>query len=173
MRPLQSIEMDFATLYAEDVEAWAEVQVEALRRLATMRGPWANAIDLDNVIEEIESLGSEQRRAVEGLLVEVFAHVLKIAADPESLSAEHWKTEVRNFWAQAQEMARPAMRSRVDMEKIWRRGCKRASDSMEAFDRTPANVPQSCPYAFDDVLDRDFDPLHSLPVLMTRGTGQP
>jgi Domain of unknown function DUF29 len=165
--------MDFATLYAEDVETWAELQVVALRRLAAMQGPWMNAIDWENVVEEIESLGSEQRRAVESLLVEVFAHVLKIAAEPESLSAEHWKAEVQNFSAQAQQTVKPAMRSRVDMEKIWRRACKLASDSMEAFDRTLPNVPQSCPYSFDDVLDRDFDPLHHLPVLMIPRTRQP
>jgi Domain of unknown function DUF29 len=157
--------VDFATLYAEDVETWAELQIEALRRLAAMPGPWANALDWENVIEEIEDLGSGQRRSVESLLVEAFAHILKIAADPESLSAEHWKNEVQNFWTQAQEAGKPAMRSRIDMEKIWRRACKLASDSLDAFDRTLPAVPRSCPYCFDDVLDREFDPLRSLPSI--------
>jgi Domain of unknown function DUF29 len=161
--------MDFTALYTEDVETWAELQVEALRRLAATPGPWANVIDWENVIEEIESLGSEQRHAVESLLLEVFAHIIKIAADPESLSAEHWKNEVQNFWAQAQEMAKPAMRSRINMEKIWPRACKLASGSLEAFDRTLPAVPQSCPYSFDDLLDRDFDPLLSLPVTWRMG----
>lgn len=157
-------------LYAEDVETWAEIQVAALRRLAATPGPWANAVDWENVVEEIESLGSEQRRAVESLLVEAFAHVLKLAADPESLSAEHWKKEVQDFWAQAQETAKPAMRSRVDMQKVWRRACKLASGSLEAFDRTLPEVPQSCPYSFDDVLDRDFDPIVDVPSQIIRGT---
>ena len=47
--------MDFATLYAEDVETWAELQVDALRRLAATPGSWANIIDWENVLEEIES----------------------------------------------------------------------------------------------------------------------
>jgi hypothetical protein len=60
--------LDFATLYEDDIETWAELQVEALRRLAAMPGPWANKIDWENVIEEIEDVGSNQRRAVESLL---------------------------------------------------------------------------------------------------------
>ena len=66
--PLVSIEIDFATLYAEDVETWAELQVDALRRLAAAPASWANIIDWENVLEVIESLGSERRRAVEACL---------------------------------------------------------------------------------------------------------
>ena len=60
--------MDFATLYEDDVETWAELQVAALRRLAAIPGPWANTVDWENVIEEIEDLGSEKRTSVESLL---------------------------------------------------------------------------------------------------------
>ena len=89
--------MDFATLYAEDVETWAELQVAALRRLAATPGPWSNVIDWENVIEEIEDLGSEQRRAVESLLENAFAHAIKIAADPESLSRNIGRGKSRSF----------------------------------------------------------------------------
>src|SRR5439155_268668 len=89
--------LDFAALYEDDTETWAERQVAALRRLAAMPGPWANRIDWENVIEEIQDLGSEQRRAAESLLQNALAHALKIVADPESLSAERWDEEVRLF----------------------------------------------------------------------------
>jgi len=145
--------MNDATLYQDDVETWAELQVAALRRLATMPGPWANIIDWENVIEEIESLGSEQRRAVESLLENAFAHALKIEADPDSLSAEHWKGEVTAFLDQARAKMKPAMRSRIDMDKIWQNACKQASISLEAFDRTMPEVPQRCPCSFDEVMN--------------------
>jgi hypothetical protein len=100
--------MDFATLYAEDVETWAELQVDALRRLAATPGSWANIIDWENVLEEIESLGSEQRRAVESLLENALAHALKVVGDPNSLSTERWKKEIVNFLRQARKKIKPA-----------------------------------------------------------------
>ncbi|HKH35064.1 MAG TPA: DUF29 domain-containing protein [Beijerinckiaceae bacterium] len=137
--------MDFATLYAEDVETWAELQVAALRRLAATPGPWSNVIDWENVIEEIEDLGSEQRRAVESLLENAFAHAIKIAADPESLSAEHWKREITVFLDQARAKMRPAMRSRIDMDKIWQNACKQASNVLEVFDRRTSDLRGAAP----------------------------
>ncbi len=168
-----SIEMDFATLYAEDVETWAELQVDALRRLAATPGSWANIIDWENVIEEIESLASSQRREVKSLLEKAFLHVIKIVGDPDSLAVEQWKKEVQNFWRQAQDTAKPAMRSGIDMEEIWRRARKQASNALEVYDRELPEEPQSCPFTFDDVLDRDFDPLLSLRVLVIRRAAQP
>ena len=154
--------MDFSTLYDEDTETWAELQVVALRRLACTPGPWANAIDWENVIEEVEDLGAERRRAVECLLENAFVHVLKIAADPDSLSADHGRDEVQEFWEQARNKTKPAMRSRIDMQEIWERACKRASKALEAFDRALPEVPESCPYSFDNVADDKFDPLRDL-----------
>jgi hypothetical protein len=145
--------MDFATLYEQDVETWAELQIKALRRLASTSGPWTNAIDWENVIEEVEDLGSDQRRAVESLLENAFAHALKIATDPDSLSAEHWKREVKVFLDQARAKMRPAMRRRIDMDKIWQDACRQASNALEAFDRTLPDVPKRCPCSFDEVIE--------------------
>src|SRR4051794_3737780 len=94
--------MDFALLYDEDPETWSEVQVAILRRLAVTPEPGTNAIDWENVIEEVEDLGRAQRRAIEGLLENAFEHLLKIAADPSSFSAKQWKREVEVSLAQAQ-----------------------------------------------------------------------
>jgi len=164
--------MDFATLYAEDVETWAELQVDALRRLAATPGSWANIIDWENVLEEIESLGSEQRRAVESLLENALAHALKVVGDPNSLSTERWKKEIVNFLRQARKKIKPAMRSRIDIEEIWQDACEQASDTLEAFDRTLPDVPQRCPFSFDDLLDADFDPLRHLPLLTVKRTSR-
>jgi hypothetical protein len=154
--------MDFTTLYEADIETWAELQVAALRRLAVTPGPWANAIDWENVIEEVEDLRAERRRAVESLLENALVHVLKIAADPESLSVEHWREKVQEFWSQAHSKIKPAMRSRIDMQKIWERACKQASRALTVFDRSLPDGQKSCPYSLDDVFEDDFDLLRGL-----------
>ena len=51
-------------LYEEDVLLWSEQQAALLRRLAA--GERVNEqIDWENVIDEVESVGSEQLHAVE------------------------------------------------------------------------------------------------------------
>jgi hypothetical protein len=61
-------------LYDTDVLEWSEHQAGLLRRVAA--GERVNSDDLDwpNIIEEIESVGTEQRHAVASLLVQALAH---------------------------------------------------------------------------------------------------
>jgi hypothetical protein len=57
-------------LYDTDIVLWSEQQAELLRRRAT--GELSNdaALDWPNIADEIEAVGSEQRHAVESLLVQ-------------------------------------------------------------------------------------------------------
>ena len=157
--------MDFATLYEEDPETWAELQVETLRRLAATPGPWANAIDWENVIEEIDGVGSHQRRAVESLLVNAFTHALKIAADPDSLSARHWEKELISFLDQVRAKMRPAMRDRINMDEIWQDSCRQASNALEAFDKTLPQVRKQSPCSFDEISTGKFEALRYLKLI--------
>ena len=153
--------MNDATLYDQDIEGWAEVQVAALRRLATVSGPWSNVIDWENVIEEIEDLGSERRRSVESLLGLVFVHLLKVGAQPHALTAHHWRAEVDNFLSLARSKGRKSIRARLDLDEIWRASLRDAERKLRPYDQTlPADLPQSCPFTFEQlVLDPGFDPL--------------
>lgn len=69
--------------YAVDVAAWTKRQVE-LMRLRRFE-----ALNLDNIIEEIESLGNEQEHAVESHLIRIAEHLLKlhVSEDAERLAA--------------------------------------------------------------------------------------
>jgi hypothetical protein len=150
--------MDFATLYEDDIETWAELQVAALRRLAEMPGPWANVIDWENVIEEIEDLGSEKRESVESLLENALVHLIKIVADPTSLSVVHWRREVRSFLLQARARAKRSMRPRIEMDDIWRKSVSGASNALEAYDHAiPLGLEDRSPFSFDDILYQDLD----------------
>ncbi len=68
-------------LYGDDILLWSEQQAELLRQ---HRGGCRenDAIDWPNVIEEIESVGNEQLHAVESLLIQALAHMLKATAWP-------------------------------------------------------------------------------------------
>ena len=73
-------------LYDEDIVLWSERQAELLRQhAATARAN--DAIDWPNIIEEIESVGIEQRHAVESLLLQALLHMLKAAGWPMASGA--------------------------------------------------------------------------------------
>jgi len=78
-----------SSLYETDFFAWSRDQAAALRRRD------AGAIDWDNVIEEIESLGRSERNAWTNTAARAIEHMLKILhSDRASESAlRHWMGE--------------------------------------------------------------------------------
>jgi Domain of unknown function DUF29 len=78
-------------LYEADIVLWSERQAELLRRRAA--GELVNEADLDwlNIAEEIESVGNEQRHAVQSLLRQALVHMLKAEAWPLSRDAPAWR----------------------------------------------------------------------------------
>lgn len=65
-----------ATLYQTDTYAWSRRQVELLRNEDFA------AVDWDNLIEEIDSLGREQQNAVRSQLERLIMHLLKWQYQP-------------------------------------------------------------------------------------------
>jgi len=74
--------------YDTDFVAWAEVQAEALRHRS------ANAIDWNNVAEEIESLGRSERSAVASHVRNVLEHLLKLQASHATMPRAGWRTTI-------------------------------------------------------------------------------
>ena len=75
--------------YAVDVAAWTKRQVE-LMRLRRFE-----ALDLDNIIGEIESLENEQEHAVESHLIRIAGHLLKLHVSEDAEPRNGWRQTVR------------------------------------------------------------------------------
>src|SRR4051812_18849788 len=112
------------TLYDTDILLWSEHQAALLRRRAA--GELVNDAELDwpNIAEEIESVGSEQRHAVESLLVQALIHRLKAAAWPLSPAVPHWQAEERVFLDDARRRFVPSMRQRLDLAGLYRQALR-------------------------------------------------
>jgi hypothetical protein len=76
------------TTYDTDFYAWTQEQAELLRQ-----GRLAD-IDLENLIEEIESLGRSERRSFRSALLLLTQHLLKWQYQPEKRSPS-WQTTIR------------------------------------------------------------------------------
>lgn len=76
------------SLYEQDFHAWANEQADAVRRRS-----W-NELDWENVAEELESLGRQQRAELRNRYVILLTHLLKWTAQTQ-LRGSSWRKTIR------------------------------------------------------------------------------
>jgi hypothetical protein len=138
------------TDYNTDVAAWAAEQAELLRSRAT------NALDWDNLAEEIEAVGISQKREVIARLKLVCHHLLKWQFQPEHQSRS-WRTTIRT---QRRDLAKvledsPSLvpYAAAELGYAYSRGREDAEDETGLL-----HLPQACPWSIDQVLNIDYLP---------------
>jgi hypothetical protein len=136
-------------LYDTDILIWSEHQAELLRRIAA--GERINdQVDWENVIEEIESVGSEQLHAVNSLLLQALVHILKAEGWPQAREVPHWRAEARLFRAQAADRFAPSMRQRINLEHLYRQALRAVPETID--EHPPQALPQTCPLTLEELL---------------------
>jgi hypothetical protein len=145
-----------AGLYDTDILVWSEQQAALLRRLAA--GERVNdALDFDNLIEEVESVGRSEFQAVESLLDVGLRHLLLVHGAARQEPVGHWQAEAVTALRQARRRSAPSMRPRLDLQEIWD-GARDAAQRKLAADGGPARaLPARCPFTAADLLDTPPD----------------
>jgi hypothetical protein len=136
-------------LYDEDIVRWSEHQGALLRRIASGE-PVNETPDWPNIVEEVESVGREQLHAVESLLLQAFAHMLKAEGWPAARDADNWRGDARGFIAQARRRFVPSMRQKIDLAGIYADARKALPERMDG--QPPQPVPDACPLTLDELL---------------------
>jgi hypothetical protein len=138
--------------YDTDFYTWTQAQAEALRAK-----DWA-ALDVENLAEEIESLGKRDRRAVESLLEVVALHLLKWIYQPVR-RAPSWRTSIRNARHRLAPIVEDSATLRqVPLEHlavIYRRARRGAADETGL---PLSSFPEACPWTVEQLLDDEFLP---------------
>jgi hypothetical protein len=127
-----------------DILTWSEQQAGLLRRRS------ANALDWDNLAEEIEDVGRSQWRAVESHLIRALLHDVKAAAWPISRDVPHRRAEARGHRDDARSAFTPSMAQRIDVASLYRRALRRMPEIID--DQPPLPVPETCPVTLDELL---------------------
>ncbi|MCA2693958.1 MULTISPECIES: DUF29 domain-containing protein [unclassified Microcystis] len=88
-----------STAYETDYNQWLKETVKHLQERNFEQVDW------DNLIEEIESMGKSDRRALMSLLTCLIEHLLKLAywQEEKKRSGNHWAAAIVNFRAQIQQ----------------------------------------------------------------------
>ena len=136
-------------LYDDDILVWSERQSDLLRRIAA-GDPVNERPDWVNIIEEVESVGREQLHAVESLLLQALAHILKADGWPLARDVENWRGDSRGFRAQARRRFAPSIRQNIDLAGLYADALRILPTSMDG--QPPQPVSPTCPMTLDELL---------------------
>ncbi|MBE9237915.1 DUF29 domain-containing protein [Anabaena aphanizomenioides LEGE 00250] len=148
---LLPVELANQNLYEQDYYLWLRTTINQLRA-----GQFSS-VDLENLIEELETMGRSQKRAIESLLIRLLEHLLKLKYwDSERERNEgHWKGEIRTFRRQIKKELKdsPSLKPYIleIFEECYEEARKEASDrSQLPLDTFPINPIGSLEQVLDD-----------------------
>jgi hypothetical protein len=144
-----------ADAYETDVYAWTRAQAELLRA-----GRF-DLLDTENIVEEIESLGSEQLHAIESHLLILGEHLIKLLVSPDRDPRQVWKRSVREARRQIARRLRrnPSLRPLLPdlIAAEWKEMVDEAVDGLRT-DAERAHATLLAPFSPGQMLDPDFFP---------------
>ncbi|MEA5448970.1 DUF29 domain-containing protein [Leptolyngbya sp. CCNP1308] len=148
------------SLYDTDFLLWIENTV------ACLQARKFENLDLENLIEEIDSLGRSDKRAVSSYLMRLCEHLLKMAFwDSERANCfRGWDSEIANFRAQVQEQLDTSPSLRPWLEKDFLKQYKLGRKLFLKSSGLAADVvPENPFFSLDQALEEDWlPPLNSL-----------
>src|SRR5215217_4199153 len=137
-------------LYRHDLYTWA------IEQAAALRAGELESLDLTNLAEEIEDLGSEQLHKLTSAYRIILVHMLKWDYQPERRSRS-WATSISSQRVAASDVLEDSkgLKSRRDIALA--RAYRRAR--IEAGGQTGLGegaFPAECPYSLQEVMTREF-----------------
>ena len=152
--------MDRSSLYDDDIYAWAQQQADVLRRLAATGRDLPNDLDLEHVAEEIEDVGKAEFNASQNHIRQIFIHLIKLASEPQSRAARHWRSEIVNHHAQLLGRVTRSMHPRIDLDKLWNRAARQAAETLiakETATKLTSAKPGGAPLSIEELAVDEFD----------------
>ena len=138
--------------YDEDLYAWSRDQADRLRALRPAQFDW------ENVAEEIESLGKSDRRSVQSDLKIVLLHLIKWKYQPQKRKSG-WRSSINEHRDRIERIIEdspslagvPASSLRAEYRKA-------RKQALEDTKLPASDVPETCPFSVEQVLDADYWP---------------
>jgi hypothetical protein len=140
------------SLYDSDFYAWANQQA------ALLRAGRLTEADIENIAEEIESMGRSERRELVNRLAVLLHHLLKWQHQPLFRGAS-WRLTVEEQRYRLEDHLKdnPSLKSQIPQStrEAYRLAMVRALRET-GFDR--GTFPDDCPYTFEQAMNAEFWP---------------
>jgi hypothetical protein len=164
--------MSGPALYDEDILLWSEEQAELIRRLGRTRRDLPNELDIENVAEEVESVGRSELAAVESYIELILSHLIKLSTEGDSDAARHWRAEIIGFHGNMRRRYTASMRQRIGLSELWTSAREQAVAASAVPDELSARLPVACPVTLDGLLRFSIDFPRLLSYLADASQGQ-
>jgi hypothetical protein len=146
---------NFKKLYELDFYLWIEKTIEILK-IQNL-----NDLDLENLIEELESLGKRDFNKVRSLLRQIIVHLLLLEywSEEYDRNYRHWRSEIVAFRDDLRENLTTTLKNKLiqEMESIYSVALNVVINKTGLFEE---NMPLDCPYFFQHLLDKNWYPHH-------------
>ena len=143
---------DLKILYEIDDSLWLEETIELLKAKRF------EALDLDNLIEELEDLGNEKKFRVASLLEQIIRHflLLQFWTNEREYNQDHWELEIVNFQIQLKRYLTTNLRNYLQNEltNIY----EDAVFFVRKKTKNQVNFPDTCPYSLEELLNPNWLP---------------
>lgn len=148
------------SLYEEDYYAWTRAQAAELRRMAAARVN--TTLDLENLAEEVESLGRSDLSTVRSQIRRIIEHLLKLEHSPTAEPRLQWKQSIGQARDEVADRMTAALRQDVvpELATLFARGRRDAELGLLQYREREAarSLPTACPYGFDEIVRHDWYP---------------
>ncbi len=142
------------TLYGTDFAEWSAQTAELLRQRRF------DEIDIENVAEEIQSLGDSQFQGARSQLRRMLMHLMKQRIQPERDGAS-WRASILNAQQEILDAidSSPSLRRQLAnrLDEIYGQAIKRARLETR---RSAEEIPTECPFVLEQLLEGDPTLLH-------------
>jgi Domain of unknown function DUF29 len=148
------------SLYQTDYYAWTKEQAEALRAMAVARVN--STLDLENLAEEVESLGRSDLNTVRSQIQRIIEQLLKLEYSPSVQPRADWRHSVGQARDQVEDHMTASMRRDIAAElgRLFARGRRDAAYGLDKHGEADAAnaLPADCPYSFEQIVGQDWYP---------------
>ena len=140
------------TSYNTDFYAWTKEQAQSLKA-----GQWAQ-LDIENLVEEIESLGKQERQQLINRLGVLLGHLLKWQYQPNYRS-HSWQATIREQRRRLRRLLEANPSLQPYLPEALQAGYEDGVDlAIQETNLPEETFPATCPYTLDQALDADFLP---------------
>jgi len=144
--------MKQSTLYDQDYWQWTQQQIQSLQK-----GHWT-ALDIDNLVEELETLGRSEQREIGSYLQVLMMHLLKCEYQPEKRTSS-WNQTLNHCRHKIQDCLEdtPSLQRFLHDPEWLTKYYRRARRDAAGETNKPLSLfPEYCPYTIEQILDSNF-----------------
>lgn len=140
------------TSYNTDFYAWTREQAEHLKT-----GQWEH-LDIENLAEEIESLGRQERQELVNRFGVLLGHLLKWQYQP-NFRSRSWQATIREQRRRILRLLEGSPSLQPFLPEALELGFEDGIDlAIQETNLSEETFPTTCPYTLDQALDAEFLP---------------